>query len=107
MKKKTNYKSDAFESIHASATALFKVGAIDKVTMRKFDEGCIANAQEYKPAEIKKIRESNKVSQSVFAHYLNTSPSTVEKWESGVKHPSGMALRLLSIVEKHGLQIFA
>ncbi len=43
----------------------------------------------------------------LFARYLNTSESTVEKWETGAKKPSGAALKLLSIVQKHGLQILA
>jgi len=47
------------------------------------------------------------VSQPVLARYLNTSASTVKKWEAGDKHPSGMALKLLSIVQKHGLEILA
>lgn len=47
------------------------------------------------------------VSQPVFDRYLNTSASTVKKWESGEKQPSGMALKLLSIVQKHGLEILA
>ncbi|WP_262423120.1 helix-turn-helix domain-containing protein [Brevundimonas denitrificans] len=57
--------------------------------------------------DIKRLRESNNVSQPVFARYLNTSESTVEKWESGAKKPSGAALKLLSIVQKHGLGILA
>jgi hypothetical protein len=40
----------------------------------------------------------------LFARYLNTSESTIEKWETGAKQPSGMALKLLSVVEKHGLE---
>jgi putative transcriptional regulator len=59
------------------------------------------------PAEIKQLRETNHVSQPVFARYLNTSESTIEKWETGAKKPSGAALKLLSIVQKHGLQILA
>jgi putative transcriptional regulator len=31
----------------------------------------------------------------------------VEKWETGAKRPSGMALELLDIVKKHGLKILA
>ena len=31
----------------------------------------------------------------------------MEKWESGAKRPSGMALKLLTIVRKHGLRILA
>ena len=59
------------------------------------------------PEQIKEIREHNHVSQPVFARYLNTSESTVQKWETGAKRPSGMALKLLSIVQKHGLKILA
>jgi hypothetical protein len=39
--------------------------------------------------------------------FLNTSESTIEKWETGAKHPSGMALKLLAVVEKHGLEALA
>lgn len=35
-------KSDAFEAIHTSARALFKVGAINKTTLREFDEACLS-----------------------------------------------------------------
>jgi len=57
------------------------------------------------PLEIEQIREANHVSQPVFARYLNTSESTVEKWETGAKRPSNMALKLLDISRKHGLDI--
>jgi putative transcriptional regulator len=104
---KAKYKSDAFEAIHASASAMHKVGAIDKATMRSFDQTCLAVPIEIKPAQIKQLREDNRVSQPVFARYLNTSESTVEKWETGAKRPSGMALKLLSLVQKHGLQLLS
>ena len=107
MAAKSKFKSDAFESIHSSAAALLKVGAIDKATMRNFDESCLAKPPVIAPDEIKRLRERNKVSQPVFARYLNTSESTVEKWETGAKKPSGAALKLLSIVQKHGIQILA
>ncbi|MBY2988598.1 type II toxin-antitoxin system RelE/ParE family toxin, partial [Rhizobium leguminosarum] len=38
MAKSIQYKSDAFEAIHASAKAMHKIGTIDKETMRSFDE---------------------------------------------------------------------
>jgi DNA-binding transcriptional regulator YiaG len=46
-------------------------------------------------------------SQPVFARYLNTSESTVQKWEPASKQPSGMALKLLAVVQKHGLDVLA
>ncbi|HEX4180310.1 MAG TPA: DNA-binding transcriptional regulator [Caulobacteraceae bacterium] len=107
MTAKRKFNSDAFEAIHSSATAMFKVGAIDKATMRDFDEASLTGTPAMTPAEIKQLREASHVSQPVFARHLNTSESTVEKWETGAKKPSGAALKLLAIVQKHGLQILA
>jgi len=105
--KRPKYKSDAFEAIHSSAAALLKVGAINKATMRNFDASCLAVPPSLEPHEITLIRELNNVSQPVFARYLNTSESTVQKWETGAKQPGGMALKLLSIVQKYGLEVLA
>lgn len=105
MTNRRKFKSDAFQAIHSSASAMLRVGAIDQATMRKFDVACITVPAALEPKRIKQIRESQNVSQPVFARYLNTSESTVEKWETGVKKPSGMALKLLDIVQKHGLKI--
>ena len=107
MMTKKRYRSDLRESIHESATALYRTGVIDKATMRDFDESCLAPIAAFAPGDIQKLREANKVSQPVFARYLNTSESTVEKWETGAKRPSGMAIKLLTIVQKHGLQMLA
>jgi putative transcriptional regulator len=101
------YKSDAFAATHASARALHKVGAIDKATMRDFDASCLSVPAAFTPGDIRQLREANNVSQPVFARYLNTSESTVEKWETGAKRPSRMACKLLAIVQKHGLQVLA
>jgi putative transcriptional regulator len=100
-------KSDAFEAIHSSVAGMYRAGTIDKATMREFDAACLSVPAEMEPARIKRIREKQRVSQPVFARYLNTSESTIEKWETGVKKPSGMALKLLDIVDKHGLKVLA
>jgi putative transcriptional regulator len=105
MARKSRFKSDISEALHSSAAMLDKVGALDKTTMRDFDARHLAVPSRIEPAQIKQLREANNVSQPVFARYLNTSESTVEKWETGAKRPSGMALKLLTIVQKHGLQI--
>jgi putative transcriptional regulator len=102
---KQAYKSDAFESIHESMSGLYRAGVIDMATMRDFDESCLSPTPALAPLDIQRLRKANKVSQPVFARYLGTSESTVEKWETGAKRPSGMALKLLSIVQKHGLKM--
>ena len=86
---------------------MYRAGMIDKETMRGFDESCLNMPDTIKPEQIKLVRKSQQVSQPVFARYLNTSKSTVEKWETGMKRPSGMAIKLLMIVQKHGLKMLA
>jgi putative transcriptional regulator len=87
--------------------ALHHVGAIDKKTMRHFDAACLTPIRPLKPKEIKAIREREQVSQTVFANYLNVTSSLVSKWERGEKRPSGASLKLLSLVEKKGLEVVA
>jgi len=99
------YKSSAFEAIHSAAEGLHKVGAISKKTMKEFDESCLSVPASMNPKEIKRLREAHHLSQPVFARYLNTSQSTIEKWERGDKHPSGAALKLLAVVKKHGMEV--
>ncbi len=41
----------------------------------------------------------------MFAAYLNTSISTVQKWERGDKSPNGISLKLLNLVESKGLEV--
>ncbi|MBO9177038.1 DNA-binding transcriptional regulator [Agrobacterium rhizogenes] len=101
------YKSDAMAAIHETMEGLFEVGAIDKQTMRKFDEGCLTSVGSLTPEEIKSIRERENISQPVFARYLNVSKGLVSDWERGVKRPGGPALRLLTVVQKKGLQAIA
>lgn len=107
MRTKPHFKSDAFEAIHSAATSLHRAGVASKQTMRDFDAMCLAAAPSLDAKAVVQIRKDARVSQSVFAKYLNTSISTVQKWESGAKQPSGAAVRLLQVVKKHGLDVLA
>jgi putative transcriptional regulator len=98
------YKSEVLASIHEMMEGAYETGAIYKKTMREFDESCLIAAPMLHPEEIKAIRESESVSQPVFARYLNVSKNLVSEWERGVKRPGGPALRLLSIVKRKGLE---
>jgi putative transcriptional regulator len=59
------------------------------------------------PKKIRALPTREKASQTVFAAYLNVTPSLVSKWERGEKHPQGTSLELLSLVEKKGLEVIA
>lgn len=92
--------------IHETAKDLHDAGVMSEVTLREFDAHCLPPVKVYTPAQIKRIRQKTKASQAVFAAYLNTSPSTVQKWEreTGGKKPNGPSLKLLNLVDKKGLE---
>jgi len=87
-----------------TARGLYDLGAIGSKTMREFDSLRVEAPKVYSAYEIKRLRLKEKASQAVFAAYLNTSVSTVQKWEIGDKKPSGLALKLLDLVERKGLK---
>ena len=101
------YRSDPLAAIHETMEALEGIGAIDKRTMREFDEACLTPVEVMEPDEIKAIRLREHISQPVFARYLNVSRNLVSDWERGVKKPGGPALRLLTVVQKKGLAAIA
>ncbi|WP_343553836.1 DNA-binding transcriptional regulator [Pantoea sp.] len=105
MTKTGKFKSPAFEAIHSAASGLFATDAISKQSMRDFDERCLTDVVDLDAQAIKNLRENLNVSQPVFARYLNTSVSTIQKWETGAKRPGGISLKLLSVVQKHGLEV--
>jgi putative transcriptional regulator len=75
--------------------------------MRRFDESCLTPVHVFTAEEIRTLRERGEVSQMVFAQYLNVKKDSVSQWERGEKHPSGPSLKLLSRVEKNGLEAIA
>jgi len=83
---------------------LHDTGVIDKQTLRDFEAQALPPPS-YTADTIRSLRERLHISQGVFAAYLNASVSTVQKWESGEKKPSGAALRLLSVIERRGLEV--
>jgi putative transcriptional regulator len=101
------YRSDAMASLHETMEALHQAGAIDKQTMREFDDACLTPVEPLSPEAIRALREREHVSQPVFARYLNVSKNLVSDWERGVKRPGGPALRLLTIIDKKGIQTIA
>jgi putative transcriptional regulator len=82
-------KSRILESVHEDAKGLFAAGAIDKTTMREFDALCLPKIPDYTAKQIKSIR-------------LRCNAS-LQKWEIGAKKPTGVALKLLSIIDDKGL----
>jgi putative transcriptional regulator len=54
---------------------------------------------EYKPADVAKLRKDLNLSQKGLAGVIGVSPRTVESWEAGKSVPSGVATRMLYLIE--------
>ncbi|WP_256326858.1 DNA-binding protein [Nitrosospira multiformis] len=66
MKMVKKYRSNALASIHETMEVLHEIGAVDKQTMREFDESCLAPVLVMSPEEIREPREREHLSQPVF-----------------------------------------
>ena len=95
------------DAVHESAKDLHEAGVMKEATLREFDALCLPPVKEYTAVQIRRIRTRNRASQGVFAAYLNTSVSTVQKWEQGQKKPNGPSLKLLNLVAEKGLEVLA
>ena len=104
---KKQYCSSLLASIHETAEGLRAARVMDKRTMREFDELCLTPVRLLKPKEIRALRLREGASQAVFARYLNVTTGLVSQWERGEKQPQGASLKLLSLVDKNGLQSVA
>ena len=103
MPRKAKPRSRILGAVHDTARDLHRLGFIDKRKMRKYDILCMEPIPSYDGKRIRALRDQLKLSQSVLAAVLNTSLSTVRKWEIGEKNPSGPSLKLLNLIERKGL----
>ncbi|OLQ83952.1 transcriptional regulator [Photobacterium proteolyticum] len=99
--------SDILKAVHETVSELHEHDAIDKTTLRQFDALCLTPMHEYNGEEVRTLRESFNLSQSVFAQYLNVSTKLVQKWEQNASHPKGAALKLLALAQKNGIDAIA
>ena len=93
-----------WKALHQTAQGLHQAGTMAARTLREFDALCLPPIKHYSAAQIKRLRQRSKASQAVFAACLNTSASTVQKWEQGQKRPNGPSLKLLDLVDRKGLE---
>ena len=96
--------SRILREVHETALGLRSACLISKRRMGEFGALCRLHVKELSPTAIKRLREKANLSQAVFAAVLNTSVSTVQKWEIGDKRPSGPSLKLLNLIERRGLE---
>jgi putative transcriptional regulator len=98
------HKSRLLEAVHETARDLNELGFIDKRALNRYDALCIEPVPAYTPEQIRTLRDRYRISQAVLASILNTSLSTIQKWEIGEKHPGGPSLKLLNILDRKGIE---
>ena len=97
--------SRILDAAHETARDLHAAGFIDMRTMQRYDALCLEPIPTYSSAKIRALRARHKLSQAVLATVLNTSLSTVRQWEIGDRQPSGPSLKLLSLLDRKGLEV--
>lgn len=91
------------DTINDIAQGLHKANIIDKKTLRDLTDDDLPVLIEYTGEEIQLLRKKQKLSQSVFAKYLNVSPAMIRSLEQGQRHAHGAILKLLNIVDRYGV----
>lgn len=95
--------SNIQSTINDIAYGLHRANIIDKKTLRELTDDDLPELIEYTGEEIQQLRKKQKLSQAVFAKYLNVSPAIIKSLEQGTRHAHGAILKLLNIVNKHGV----
>lgn len=98
------HNSCLLEAVHETARDLNELGFIDKRALNRYDALCLEPVPLYSPEQTRTLRDRYRISQAVLASILNTSLSTIQKWEIGEKHPGGPSLKLLNILDRKGIE---
>ena len=98
----TARRSRILSEVHETAKGLRDAGLITKRRMAEYDALCLEPVPDYSGEKIHALRKCYSLSQSVLAAILNVTASTVQKWERGIKRPSGPSLKLLNLLDRKG-----
>lgn len=107
MTKKTT-PSRLREALVETAGDMRRLGIMDeatheKITMRHLGKDAAREPAPITGEEIRSLREKARLSQAVFARYLNLTVGYVSQLERGAKRPSGPALVLLDLIRRKGV----
>ena len=100
-------RSRLLQEMRETVRGFVRAGVSDKQTLEEFDALTLPPVRELSPRQIRALRKRSRMSQAVFAAVLNTSVSTVQKWEIGEKRPSGPSLKLLDVIHRKGIESLA
>ncbi|RJF88513.1 helix-turn-helix domain-containing protein [Oleomonas cavernae] len=107
---KTGQASRLTKALLETADDMRRTGVMDaamheKITLRHLGAAGVPAEAPIGPEDIRAIRQAARLSQAVFARYLNMTPGYVSQLERGVKRPTGPALALLNIIRRKGIDV--
>jgi putative transcriptional regulator len=79
-------------------------GAHEKITMRHLGRANLPKVSPVTADQIRTMRVRARMSQAVFAQYLNLTVGYVSQLERGAKRPSGAVLAMLNVIERKGIE---
>lgn len=98
-------KSRILESVREDVDSLSAAGVIGRDTLLEFEALLLPKVPSYTADQIKSLRLRCIATERAFATFMNVSMSTVQKWELGVQRPTRVALKLLNIIDRKGLDV--
>jgi putative transcriptional regulator len=106
---RTKTPSRLTKALLETARDMRKAGVLDdasydKITMRHLGEKGAPKVAPIRPEQIRAMRARAKMSQAVFARYLNLTVGYVSQLERGTKRPTGAALALLNVIKRKGIE---
>jgi putative transcriptional regulator len=106
---KKSKKSRLTEALLETAEDMRRAGILSKpahgkITKRHLGATKVAPLRPLSADEIRNLRQRSKMSQAVFAHYLNVTTGYVSQLERGAKRPTGAALALLNVIRRKGIE---
>lgn len=91
------------DEIIETVRSMHKHGLMTATKLREYEVICEV-VPTYTAEDVKNLRSRLNVSQAALAKVMNASPSAVRAWESGQKRPGGTACKLLSVLDRKGLE---
>jgi putative transcriptional regulator len=109
MAKENKKPSRLARAMLETAKDMREAGLLDKrsyakITMRHLGLKGKVESKPLTGRDIRAMRERARMSQAVFAHYLNVTVGYVSQLERGEKRPTGAALVLLDVIRRKGIE---
>ena len=106
LKGKARLRSEIVEmtrSLHRAGRV--SADELEQTTIDMLGPDAISTVDSFTGKDIVRLREERRISQAVLAAYLNVGISTVSQWERGARRPTGTALKLLTVIKRHGIEV--